>query len=323
MRRGDGRQDFVLSSSDFGRAYLAEGWATRFVRELLDRYAVVLLGYSASDPPVRYLLQGLHTRGHGQQPTIYAFDDGSEEEVRQRWRDSGVSPLAYANTDPNHSALWSTLNAWADRADDPIAWRRRTIEIAQKGPRSLTSEQRGQVVSILRTDVGAKLFADSDPPPPAEWICVLDSGIRYASPTAGFDPLAEFGLDDDPPPPSNTRNWNVSPSVDPGDDLLRLQPGETQHDSLVRLAGVRRLWSDPLSSRLAHLSTWIGKILHEPVVAWWAAQYDNLHPVTLSDIERRVDRNPCDLPGARPWCLVTFDRDISNRPRRGNRQLLA
>ena len=296
MRRGDGRQGFVLSSSDFGRAYLAEGWATRFVRDLLERYTVILLGYSASDPPVRYLLQGLHTRGHGQKPSIYAFDEGTPEDVSQKWRDSGVSPLAYAKTDQEHSALWRTLDAWADRADDPIAWHQGIVELSQNGPRSLTPEQRGQVVSIVRTDVGAKLFADSDPPPPAEWICVLDSSIRYAKPSPECDPLTEYGLDDDPPRPSDTRSWNVSPSIDPGDDLFRLQPGETQHDSLVRLAGVPRRWADPLSTRLAHLASWIGKVLHEPVVAWWASRYETLHPATLADIERRVERNPCDLP---------------------------
>jgi hypothetical protein len=36
------RLNFVLSSADFGRAYLADGWATRFVRELLQRYVIVL-----------------------------------------------------------------------------------------------------------------------------------------------------------------------------------------------------------------------------------------------------------------------------------------
>ena len=49
---GTRRLGFVLSSADFGRAYLADGWATRFVRELLQRYVIVLLGYSATDPPV-------------------------------------------------------------------------------------------------------------------------------------------------------------------------------------------------------------------------------------------------------------------------------
>gem|GEM_PF-3241960 len=34
---------YVIGSSDFGRAYLAEGWATRFVKALREKYTIVLL----------------------------------------------------------------------------------------------------------------------------------------------------------------------------------------------------------------------------------------------------------------------------------------
>jgi hypothetical protein len=43
---GIDRHQLILSSSDFGRAYLADGWATRFVRDLLKNYVIVLLGYN-------------------------------------------------------------------------------------------------------------------------------------------------------------------------------------------------------------------------------------------------------------------------------------
>ena len=44
---------YVLSSADFGRAYLSEGWATTFIRNLLERYTVVLVGYSRGRTPAR------------------------------------------------------------------------------------------------------------------------------------------------------------------------------------------------------------------------------------------------------------------------------
>jgi hypothetical protein len=67
----------VLASADFGRAYLSEGWATTFVANLLRYYTIVLLGYSANDAPVRYLLQGIHARAEERRTRIYAFDRGS------------------------------------------------------------------------------------------------------------------------------------------------------------------------------------------------------------------------------------------------------
>ena len=164
-----------MSSSDFGRAYLAEGWATRFVRELLDRYTVILLGYSASDPPVRYLLQGLHSMGHSNRRDDFAFDREMRTMSRTRGADRGVRTLAYPSAGKDHSALWDTLETWAQRADDPLAWRRGVVELARRGPRNLEKHERGQVASLVRSIDGAKLFAEADPPPPGEWLCVFDS----------------------------------------------------------------------------------------------------------------------------------------------------
>ena len=253
IKRGEGRQGFVVSSSDFGRAYLAEGWATRFIRDLLDRYTVILLGYSANDPPVRYLLQGLHTQRRGSHARLFAFDSGTEEEVQPRWRDSGVRVLAYPATDDSHSALWDTLSAWADRADDPSAWRQRIVDLARKGPRNLEPYERGQVASLVRTEVGTKLFADADPPPPGEWLCVFDRNFRYGEvgiqsddSQPAFDPFIEYSLDDDPPRPPE--NWRQTDPL--GDDLLSLKPTDRRINDDTRLAKNGRQWTEPLSSQI-------------------------------------------------------------------------
>ena len=125
---GSSSKGLILSSSDFGRAYLADGWATRFVRELLQKYFIVLLGYSASDPPVRYLLEGLQSRRGNESSTIYAFDHGAVDDVLDRWRSLGVQALPYATPpDRHHAVLWTTLSEWAVRADDPDAWRRSIV----------------------------------------------------------------------------------------------------------------------------------------------------------------------------------------------------
>ena len=302
IKRGEGRQGFVVSSSDFGRAYLAEGWATRFMLDLLDQYTVILLGYSANDPPVRYLLQGLDTQRRGSRAKLFAFDRGTKEEVQLRWRDIGVhQALAYPGIGNDHSALWDTLSAWADRADDPSAWRQRIVDLARKGPRNLEPYERGQVASLVRTDVGAKLFADTDPPPPGEWLCVFDCNFRYgkvetplddSQPT--FDPLIEYGLDDDPPRPPETRNWQQTDLL--GDDLLSLNPTDRRTNYFPRLATGNRRWADPPPPRLFHLAQWIVKVAHDPVTSWWAAKYSNLHPRLLDKIERRVGHAGDELP---------------------------
>ena len=304
IKRGNVRQGFVVSSSDFGRAYLAEGWATRFIRELLDQYSVVLIGYSANDPPVRYLLQGLHTRRRKSQARLYAFDSGTEEEVQAHWRDSGVHVLAYPATDCAHSKLWKTLSVWADRADDPAAWRERIVSLAMKGPRDLAAYERGQVASLVRTNTGSKLFANADPPPPGEWLCVFDHYVRYGTDGRNFDdsyppfdPLTNYGLDDDPPRPARNPSLTDHP---PGKDLLSSRATDRYPDEVTRLAGIGREYHGPMSPRMFHLARWIGRVAHQPVVPWWVARYVVLHPFLLDEIRRRLDRDG-DLPATAQW----------------------
>jgi hypothetical protein len=45
----------VLTSADFGRAYLTDGWAARFVTRLFADFSVLFIGYSLNDPVLRYM----------------------------------------------------------------------------------------------------------------------------------------------------------------------------------------------------------------------------------------------------------------------------
>lgn len=200
----DGRHGYIISGSDFGRAYLAEGWATQFFRDLLQNYTVVLLGYTANDPPVQYLLQGLNARSQSNQRQIYAFDSGDQSDVDAKWRGSGVIPIAYQKTSNKHAELWDTIFAWAERAANPTIWTKNVLALASQSPNKLRPFERGQVVSFLQTDEGAKIFSEASVKPPAEWLCVFDSNLRLKDKALSysgkdeFDPWKEYHLDDDP-----------------------------------------------------------------------------------------------------------------------------
>jgi NAD-dependent SIR2 family protein deacetylase len=100
---GLGETDLVLTSAEFGDAYLRSGWASRYVYDLVRAYTVVLVGYQADDPPMRYLLEALETdrERFPDLQKVYAFAScapGDENLTRELWRAKAVEPILY-NTD--------------------------------------------------------------------------------------------------------------------------------------------------------------------------------------------------------------------------------
>ena len=66
-------------------AYLAEGWATAFIRSVMDNYRIVFVGYAADDPPVQYLLEALSRSAYSDPSRLYAFQSGRPDEARALW----------------------------------------------------------------------------------------------------------------------------------------------------------------------------------------------------------------------------------------------
>ncbi|MFY9995509.1 MAG: SIR2 family protein [Leclercia sp.] len=305
---------YVLSSADFGRAYLSEGWATKFIKLLLERYIVVLVGYQAEDPPVKYLLQGLNHDGQYDRSRLYAFDRGLTEDIEAKWRDRGVTAIAYSD----HPALWKTLEAWAERADDPRRWRASIIAKSQQDPKLLAPYERGQLAHILRTAQGAKLFSEAIPLPHPEWLCVIDANIRSAkqkkryyelddNDAETFDPQEAYGLDDDLQDISDDeRKRGVS-----NDNLLEWRDEDDNPSDYHRLAGC----FETMPKRLSHLMTWFCNSLDSPVMAWWAIRKISIHPLLLQNIERNIGHSTSiHKRSVQLWSLILeHHKDPRNR----------
>ena len=295
---------YVLSSADFGRAYLSEGWATNFIRHLLERYTVVLVGYQAEDPPVKYLLQGLNHDGQYDRSRLYAFDRGRSEEIEAKWRDRGVTAIAYSD----HSDLWKSMEAWANRADDPRSWRTSIIAKSLQDPKNLAPYERGQVAHTLRTVQGARLFSEADPAPHPEWVCVMDANVRsgkrsseYGRDAEIFDPAAAYGLDDDLRDISEEdHRQGVS-----NDNLLVWRDEDDNPHESHRLAGRQTEGYEATPIRLRHLITWMSRSIDSPVLAWWAIRQNGLHPRLLQQLEWHLEHPKSLNERARHiWSLI-------------------
>lgn len=115
-----GDEEFIVSSADFGRAYLSDGWANCFMQSLLARFQIVFVGYSADDPPVQYLLEALNL--HAANPSLlFAFQPGSNADDAALWDHRGVRAIPFDNSQ-GYDLLWNSLAACAERARDVDGW---------------------------------------------------------------------------------------------------------------------------------------------------------------------------------------------------------
>jgi hypothetical protein len=103
---GPGDEEFIVSSADFGHAYLSDGWATRFMQSLLARFQIVFVGYAADDPPVQYLLEALNLHA-GNRSRLFAFKPGNNVDDAALWEHRGVRAIPFDNSQ-SFDPLWDS-----------------------------------------------------------------------------------------------------------------------------------------------------------------------------------------------------------------------
>ncbi len=299
---GPDHDGFVLSSAEFGDAYLAHGWAREFIREVLDRHIAVFVGYSAEDPPIRYLLEGLRQSKHHLHK-IYAFQPGRNLEASAQWHEKGAIPITYElGPMGEHETLWATLEAWAARTKDVSAWRSKVFAMARKGPAKLLPHERGMIAHLVSSQSGAHAFAHANPPLPSEWLCVFDAAIRFTRPPKHdlggeevVDPNALFALDDDPIAPVQKDEFSNSSEV-PNEAWNAFTLNASDYTDLTErnLAHLRGhfAYNQPqLPPRLSELAHWLSSVSHEVTCVWWAARQLALHQDVISSIRWKLENS--------------------------------
>lgn len=123
----------VVTSADYGDAYMRSSWASRFLFDLCRCKTIVLIGYSAGDAPVRYFLNVLEAdrQRFPDLRLVYAFDAiDARSEADARWEALAVVPVTYvyeldsANGKGQHTALWRDLDRLAELVERPRITRR-------------------------------------------------------------------------------------------------------------------------------------------------------------------------------------------------------
>lgn len=278
--------ELVLTSADFGRAYLTEGWAARFVSALFADFTVVFVGYSLSDPVMRYLVDAVATeratgRDLGGAYAFAGYDPAktTAERARAEWRARNVEPMPYDERD-DHGLLRRTLRRWVGVRRDPQSRAR----IALDGIKELPDPREAAGVTwaleqpdVVQALVRDRLFTDEEDFPKVEqWLEVF----------------AEAGL--------------LSRVADHPDGTDR--PGKVNVvDDGSRSQGPPRL--DQVTKGLAR---WIARHVHVPhVLRWVLRNGGRVHPELGREIRRSLANPPQPIPAKlRLFWMVLLDEQV-------------
>jgi SIR2-like domain len=272
----------VITSGDFGLAYLTERWAARFVSDLFQNFIVCFIGYSINDPVLRYLMDALAAdRMLGEStPQAYAFGSckpSQEDAEKIEWEAKGVIPILYEAPHHDHSALHRTLDLWAQTYRDGAQGKESIVaEYALTKPSAGTQQDDyvRRMIWALSDPSGkpAKRFAEFDPVPPIEWLEAFSENCFSHS------DLSQFGI-----PPFQKPDGSLKFS------LIHRPVNYSQAPwmMLTSHGASGSNWDIVMN----HLASWLMRHLNNPqLLLWLTERGDRLPNQLVQMVERQLDR---------------------------------
>lgn len=122
-------RDLVLTDADFGRAYLTEGWARRFLVDVFRQYTVLFVGYSHDDVVMNYLARALPAESVAGR---FALTDEAGS-----WELLGIKPIRFVRGigADSFKELYDGVQRLSERAQrGALDWQSRLSELGVRAP---------------------------------------------------------------------------------------------------------------------------------------------------------------------------------------------
>jgi hypothetical protein len=121
-------QEVVLTDADFGAAYLADAWASRFLVDLFRTFTVLFVGYSHDDVVMTYLARALEQR---------AARFALTAESHPKWGIRGIQEIVCPRGPAGelYQCLYEGIEILATRSQrGALEWKQRAGELASQAP---------------------------------------------------------------------------------------------------------------------------------------------------------------------------------------------
>jgi hypothetical protein len=115
----DDPDNLVFTDSDFGKAYLTQGWARRFLLRLFStdsNYVTLFIGYSHSDRVMEFLSRGLPPNTGNRYALVIQPEKENEDDF-EKWNYYGIDTIIFPrseNKDNEFEYLDLSIKKWAE-----------------------------------------------------------------------------------------------------------------------------------------------------------------------------------------------------------------
>jgi SIR2-like protein len=128
---GRDETDLILTSADFGDAYLRDGWASQYIEDRMRLSKLVLVGYKAEDVALRLLLETLDAdrERFRDLKDIYAIEKRTDDSASM-WKAKGIKPIEFVD----YPDIFATLQEWVRYTMQPTEYGRSRVTSVLTGP---------------------------------------------------------------------------------------------------------------------------------------------------------------------------------------------
>lgn len=122
----------VVTDEDFGRAYLTEGYASKFLVRLFESYMVLFIGYSYNDTILRYLTRAMLRKTESRR---YILTDDN----KSNWSALGIEPVFFPKR--SYAVMREGLIKLGNGSKKGLVeWQTQFEEICEMPPKDLTAD---------------------------------------------------------------------------------------------------------------------------------------------------------------------------------------
>ncbi|MCK5125566.1 MAG: DUF4020 domain-containing protein [candidate division Zixibacteria bacterium] len=174
-------KDLVMTDIDFGRAYLTEGWARRFLVRMFEKHTVLFWGYSLEDDLLKYLSSAL--------PTDSRRYSISRENEESKWKVLGITPIVCPvdERDKFHNQAEKSLKKWGESIHGGYVWAEIRIREIVENYSDPDPAEREIILNALKELPTTRFFCNNANDP--SWLNWLDENNVMES---LFDPQCKL-----------------------------------------------------------------------------------------------------------------------------------